>query len=65
MSYKTLRESIIEDLYDYNVFADVSIESLADDIMDIIRNTNGREYVKAFHTCPMCTDCPDNCPIEK
>lgn len=24
----------------------------------------GREYVKATGKCPMCEDCPDNCPIE-
>jgi hypothetical protein len=25
----------------------------------------GRGYVKATGKCPMCEDCPDNCPIEK
>ena len=25
----------------------------------------GRGYVKATGKCPMCEDCPDNCPMEK
>ena len=25
----------------------------------------GRGYVKATGKCPMCEDCPDNCPIDK
>ena len=25
----------------------------------------GRGYVKATGKCPMCEDCPDNCPLEK
>ena len=25
----------------------------------------GRGYVKATGKCPMCEDCPDNCPIEE
>lgn len=24
----------------------------------------GRDYVKEFGECPMCTDCPDNCPLD-
>lgn len=25
----------------------------------------GREYVSNYNKCPMCTDCPDNCPLDK
>lgn len=25
----------------------------------------GREYVSNYGKCPICTDCPDNCPLEK
>lgn len=60
-----LRENLIQNLYDFNVSADISIESLADTIMGIIQKTNGRIYAEEFHCCPMCTDCPDNCPMEK
>ena len=27
-------------------------------------NKAGRGYVKKYHRCPMCEDCPDNCPME-
>ena len=26
---------------------------------------SGREYVEMTGKCPMCEDCPDNCPIER
>ncbi len=26
---------------------------------------SGREYVEKTGKCPMCEDCPDNCPIEE
>ena len=26
--------------------------------------TSGREYVKMSGSCPMCTDCPDGCPLD-
>ena len=26
---------------------------------------NGREYVSKYGRCPMCTDCPDGCPLDK
>lgn len=26
---------------------------------------NGREYASKYGSCPMCTDCPDGCPLEK
>lgn len=25
----------------------------------------GREYVSNYNKCPMCMDCPDNCPLDK
>ena len=25
----------------------------------------GREYVETTGKCPMCWDCPDNCPLDK
>lgn len=25
----------------------------------------GRDYVKRTGKCPICTDCPHNCPLEK
>lgn len=29
------------------------------------KKISGREYVKATGKCPMCEDCPDNCPIDE
>lgn len=26
---------------------------------------SGREYVSKYGRCPMCTDCPDGCPLDK
>lgn len=26
---------------------------------------SGREYVEMTGKCPMCWDCPDNCPLDK
>lgn len=62
---KTFREQIIEEFYDFNVSADITIESLADVVMDIMRESEGRPYVKEYHRCPMCIDCPDGCPLDK
>ena len=59
------RNKLIQDLYDLNVRADITIEELADDIIDDIQNIVGREYVELFDSCPMCTDCPDGCPLDK
>ena len=44
---------------------DPTIEELADDILDDIKHLNGRNYVKLFGKCPICIDCPDECPIDK
>ena len=62
---KTIRETLVEEFYDFNVSADITIESLADVVMDIIKNLQGATYVKEFHKCPICTDCPDECPLDK
>ena len=40
------RNKLIQDLYDLNVNADITIEELADDIIDDIQNIVGRDYVK-------------------
>ena len=26
---------------------------------------DGRKYVEMFGSCPMCTDCPDGCPLDR
>ena len=59
------RDKLIQDLYDLNVHADITIEELADDIIDDIKHINGRNYVEMFGDCPMCTDCPDGCSLDK
>jgi len=62
---KEFRDKLIQDLYDLNVHADITIEELADDIIDDIQNIVGRQYAEIFGCCPMCTDCPDECPLDK
>lgn len=59
------RDKLIKDLYDLNVHADITIEELADDIIDNIKQFAGRKYVEMFGICPMCTDCPDKCPLDR
>lgn len=59
------RDKLIRDLYDLNVHVDITIEELADDIIDDIQNIVGRDYVEMFGACPMCTDCPDGCLLDK
>lgn len=59
------RDKLIQDLYDLNVHADITIEELVDDIIDDIKHINGRNYVEMFGDCPMCTDCPDGCSLDK
>ena len=58
------REKLIQNLYDLNVQADIKIEELADDIIENFKNFLGREYTKNINSCPMCEDCPDNCPLD-
>lgn len=41
------------------------IQKLADSLMKVLENLDGRSYAKMFGKCPMCMDCPDNCLIEK
>ena len=62
---KEFRDKLIQDLYNLNVRADITIEELADDIIDDIQNIVGREYVELFGSCPMCMDCPDGCPLDR
>lgn len=62
---KEFRDKLIQALYELNVRADITIEELADDIIDDIQHIVGRDYVKMFGSCPMCIDCPDACPLEK
>ncbi len=31
---------------------------------DLSRLKCGRDYVEEFGKCPICTDCPDNCPLD-
>ena len=60
---KTIREQLVDEFYDFNVSADITIESLADVVMNIMKDLQGEAYVKEFHQCPICTDCPDGCPL--
>ena len=62
---KDFRDKLIQDLYDLNVHADITIEELADDIIDDIINVVWRDYARMFGSCPMCIDCPDGCPLDK
>lgn len=62
--YNDYKNELIQDLYDFHIQADIPIEELADSIMDRIQNMSGRAYVDIFGTCPVCTDCPDNCPLD-
>ena len=62
---KEFKQKLIQDLYNLNVQADITIEELADDIIDDIRHMTGRTYAKAFGSCSICSDCPDNCPFER
>ena len=62
---KEFRDKLIQDLYNLNVRADITIEELADDIIDDIQNIVEREYVELFGSCPMCMDCPDGCPLDR
>ena len=44
------------------------LETAREKVMD--RNVDkdeffGREYVETTGKCPMCWDCPDNCPLDK
>ena len=44
------------------------LETAREKVMD--RNVDkdeffGREYVETTGKCPMCWDCPDNCPLER
>lgn len=59
------REKLIQDLYDLNVHADITIEELADDIIDDMKHMIGRSYVEIFNDCPICVSCPTNCPLDK
>ena len=34
------------------------------DNIPTVKPVNGREYVELFGSCPMCTDCPDGCPLD-
>jgi hypothetical protein len=61
---KSFKQKLIQDLYDLNVHADITIEELANDIIDDIRNVIGRDYVELFGSCPMCVNCPDGCPLD-
>lgn len=59
----TLKNEIIKELCNLNIQSD--IEALADFIVNKIKNISGKEYVKAFGMCPICVDCPKNCPLDK
>ena len=28
------------------------------------KGISGREYVEKYNECPMCDNCPDNCPFD-
>ena len=58
------RNKLIKDLYDLNVRADITIEELADDIIDDMRYMTGKIYVETFGSCPLCSDCPDGCLLD-
>lgn len=57
------KDMLIKDLKDFHVSADITIEELADNIMDSIKHMTGRSYAIIFGECPVCEDCPDECPI--
>lgn len=41
------------------------IMRICEAMMEEQQNCVGRSYAKTHEKCPMCTDCPDNCPIEQ
>lgn len=66
MDFRELfKEILIADFKDLHVRADFPIDEIADRLIKVLENLNGINYVKMFGKCPMCMDCPDNCPIEK
>ena len=34
-------------------------------IIDIFKGLSGREYVEKYGECPICEDCPHNCPLDE
>lgn len=55
----------IKKLLKPNVRINNMFKKLNNNIIDDIERNTGREYAKTFHKCPMCVDCPDNCPLDK
>lgn len=60
-----LKQEIVEELKKYQVVSNISIEELADIWIDKIKNIEGRKYVETFGVCPICMDCPKNCPLDR
>ena len=60
-----LKNKLIQELYDFNVHADITVEDLTDVMLGIMKGISGREYVKEFGVCPICTDCPKECPLDR
>lgn len=66
MDFRELfKERLIADFKDLHVRADFPIDEIADRLIEVLENLNGINYVKMFGKCPMCMDCPDNCPLER
>lgn len=59
------KETLVDDLQDLHIRADISIDELAESFMEVLENLDGRSCAEMFGKCPMCMDCPDNCLIEK
>lgn len=66
MSQKeNLKNTLISDLNDLHVRADVSIEKMADELIDIFENVNGNNHVGVYGKCLVCADCPHNYPLDE
>lgn len=60
----TIREAV--DTLELNrPFAYSELQNAIDMAIDALKTKiSGREYVKKYGECPICVDCPHNCPLD-
>ena len=54
---------LIEEAKNLHVDDFMIIKAMADK-QPTVKDVCGREYVSKYGSCPMCTDCPDGCPLD-
>lgn len=65
MTNKEAKEILLQIMYD-GEYPTGSTEAFNKAILALERaSICGRDYVKEFGKCPICIDCPDNCPLDK